>query len=113
VDDLHRWYRTLSAAQLISPRATALLFARHYDTSKRFGQGFGWLVYDSTSAGPVRSAPTPGRRRSGREAGFESELVHNPGAGWTAVILANTDENTWRIRALDLVGAVMAAQQRN
>jgi CubicO group peptidase (beta-lactamase class C family)/beta-lactamase regulating signal transducer with metallopeptidase domain len=112
-DDLHRWYLALSAGRIVSRRATEWLFSSHLATSKRFGQGFGWLLYDSASATAARSTPIPGRRRSGREAGFESELVHNPSGGWIAVILANTDDNALRSRVLETVGTVMSATPSN
>jgi hypothetical protein len=77
-------------------------------TEKPFEQGYGWLLYDQHAVLPFRGGPIPVRRRSGREPGFEAEMVHDPNGGWFAVVLLNAD-NGRRLDAVNAIRAVMNA----
>jgi hypothetical protein len=48
-------------------------------------------------------------RRSGREPGFEAELVHDPNGDWVAIVLLNSDA-LLRLRAVEAVRAVLNGQ---
>lgn len=87
----------------------AMMLTPHIRTAKSFAQGYGWLLYDESSAEPFRSGPLPLVRRSGREPGFEAELVHDRSGQWIAIVLANSDV-LFRLRAIETVRAVVNAQ---
>ena len=103
-DDLRRWYVALTDGRLVRQGALDLMFAPYLRTAKPFDQGYGWLLYDSLTAAPFRGGPVPVRRRSGREPGFEAELVHDPNDGWLAIVLLNTDDG----RRLDVIRSIRA-----
>ena len=107
--DLHRWYRALSSGRLLSRDARAMMLTPHIRTAKSFAQGYGWLLYDESSAEPFRGGPLPLVRRSGREPGFEAELVHDRSGDWIAIVLVNSDV-LFRLRAIETVRAVVNAQ---
>ena len=106
--DLYRWYRAFQDDRLISRAARELMLSSYVETAKSFGQGYGWLLHDESSAAPIRTqGPLAMWRRSGREPGFEAELVHDRNADWVAVLLINSD-TLLRMRAIEEIRAVMA-----
>jgi CubicO group peptidase (beta-lactamase class C family) len=107
--DLQRWYRALSSGRLLSRGAMAMMLTAHVRTAKAFGQGYGWLLHDESSAEPFRSGPLSLVRRSGREPGFEAELVHDRSHDWVAIVLVNSDV-LFRLRAIETIRAVANAQ---
>jgi CubicO group peptidase (beta-lactamase class C family) len=106
--ELRRWYAALVDGRLVRQGALDLMFRPYWRTEKPFGQGYGWLLYDDASGPPFGSGPIPVRRRSGREAGFEAELVHDPNGNWVAVVLLNHDDGR-RLDAMRLIRTVMNA----
>ena len=106
--DLHRWYIALTSGRLVRQPALDLMFTPYLRTEKPFEQGYGWLLYDDDTAPPFRGGPIPVRRRSGREPGFESEVVHDPNGRWFAAVLLNTDDGR-RLDAIRVIRAVMNA----
>ena len=102
--DLHRWYVALIGGRLVRQPAVDLMFTPYLRTEKPFEQGYGWLLYDDATAPPFRAGPIPVRRRSGREPGFESEVIHDPNGRWFAAVLLNTDDG----RRLDVVRVIRA-----
>ena len=109
VHDLHRWYVALTRGRLVRQSALDLMFAPYWRTAKPFEQGYGWLLYDRSAVLPFRGGPIPVRRRSGREPGFEAEMVHDPNGGWLAVVLLNADNG----RRLDAIAAIRAIMNAN
>jgi CubicO group peptidase (beta-lactamase class C family) len=110
VGDLYRWYRALESGQLVSARAVEMMRTPFVRTAKQFDQSYGWLLYGRASSPPFRSdGPLPLWRRSGREPGFEAELVHDPNGEWLAIVLLNSDA-LLRLRAIEAVRAVMNGQ---
>lgn len=107
-DDLRRWYAALVDGRLVRQGALDLMFRPYLRTEKPFGQGYGWLLYDDDSGPPFGGSPASVRRRSGREAGFEAELVHDPNGNWVAVVLLNHDDGR-RLTAMHLIRTVMNA----
>jgi CubicO group peptidase (beta-lactamase class C family)/beta-lactamase regulating signal transducer with metallopeptidase domain len=108
VGDLRRWHAALVDGRLVRQGALDLMFRPYLRTEKPFGQGYGWLLYDAASGPPFGGGPLPVRRRSGREAGFEAELVHDPNGNWVAVVLLNHDDGR-RLDAMRLIRTVMNA----
>ncbi|HSA56571.1 MAG TPA: serine hydrolase domain-containing protein, partial [Gemmatimonadaceae bacterium] len=106
VGDLHRWFDAFIGGRLVSPRVVRTMLTPYLRTAKPFEQGYGWLLYDSTTARPFRSGPLPLVRRSGRAPGFEAEVVHDRNAGWIAIVLVNSDV-LMRHRAIETVRMVM------
>lgn len=109
VHDLHRWYTALASGRLVRQSALDLMFEPYWRTEKPFEQGYGWLLYDGTAVLPFRGTPIPVRRRSGREPGFEAEMVHDPNGGWFAAALLNADNG----RRLDAIAAIRAIMNAN
>lgn len=109
VHDLHRWYVALTTGRLVRQSALDLMFAPYWRTEKPFEQGYGWLLYDRGAVLPFRGGRIPVRRRSGREPGFEAEMVHDPNGGWFAAILLNADNG----RRLDAIAAIRAIMNAN
>jgi CubicO group peptidase (beta-lactamase class C family) len=108
--DLYLWYLALRDGRLVSARAIDMMRTPHVRTAKQFEQSYGWLLYDQDSSPPFRSnGPLPLWRRSGREPGFEAELVHDPNGDWVAIVLLNSDA-LLRLRAVEAVRAVLNGQ---
>ncbi|HJU64199.1 MAG TPA: serine hydrolase domain-containing protein, partial [Gemmatimonadaceae bacterium] len=109
VGDLHRWYMAYVTGRLVSRRSIESMRTPHVTTSKAFHQGYGWLLYDEGSTEPFRAGPAGLVRRSGRESGYEAELVHDIGGDWVAIVLVNSDA-LLRLRAIEAIRAVANAQ---
>ena len=108
VYDLHRWYAALASGRLVRQSALDRMFTPYWRTDKPFEQGYGWLLYDDRAVLPFRGGPIAVRRRSGREPGFEAEMVHDPNGVWFAAVLLNTDDGR-RLDAIDAIRTVMNA----
>lgn len=88
--DLYRWFRAMDDPAVIAPTVRAGMLEPRTPTDWGAMQGYGWDFHRRDDGRLIwrRVAGTPG---------FEGEVLHDPVAGWTAVILVNSRIG-WRFR---------------
>ncbi len=88
--DLYRWFRAMDDPAVIAPPVRAAMLEPRTPTDWGAMQGYGWDFHRRDDGRLIwrRVAGTPG---------FEGEVLHDPVAGWTAVILVNSRLG-WRFR---------------
>ena len=93
--DLYQWFRAMSDPRVLSPRVRERMLTPMERSDWGAEQGYGW---------DFQSRPGGHRlwRRVAGTPGFEGELLHDPVAGWTAVILVNSRLG-WRFRVWEAI----------
>ena len=88
--DLYRWFRAMTDPRVLSPQVRGRMLTPMAQSDWGAEQGYGWDFQPRADGHLLwrRVAGTPG---------FEGELLHDPVAGWTAVILVNSRLG-WRFR---------------
>jgi CubicO group peptidase (beta-lactamase class C family) len=93
--DLYQWFRAMNDPRVLSPRVRKRMLTPMGQSDWGAEQGYGWDFQ-----------PRPGGHRLWRRVagtpGFEGELLHDPVAGWTAVILVNSRLG-WRFRVWEAI----------
>jgi CubicO group peptidase (beta-lactamase class C family) len=104
--DLYRWFRAMDNPAIVAPAARAAMLNPLVKTDWGAMQGYGWDFHQRDDGRVIwrRVAGTPG---------FEGEVLHDPVAGWTAVILVNSRIG-WRFKVWDAIerAALLSAPLR-
>ena len=89
VDDLHRFWRSLVAGQIVGPDLVQTMITprnvSHEEEKLRYGLGC-WLH----PTGPALIV-------EGYDAGVSMRSIHDPATETTATVLANSSEGAWRV----------------
>lgn len=93
--DLYQWFRAMSDPRVLPPRVRERMLTPMEQSDWGAEQGYGWDFQPRPDGHRLwrRVAGTPG---------FEGELLHDPVAGWTAVILVNSRLG-WRFRIWEAI----------
>jgi CubicO group peptidase (beta-lactamase class C family)/beta-lactamase regulating signal transducer with metallopeptidase domain len=104
--DLYRWFRAMDNPAILAPAVRDEMLKPLVKTDWGAMQGYGWDFHTRADGRVIwrRVAGTPG---------FEGEVLHDPVAGWTAVILVNSRIG-WRFKVWDAIerAALLSARQR-
>ncbi|HYI59502.1 MAG TPA: serine hydrolase domain-containing protein [Microlunatus sp.] len=98
VDDLHRFWRSLVAGQIVGPDLVQTMITprnvSHEEEKLRYGLGC-WLH----PTGPALIV-------EGYDAGISMRSIHDPATQTTATVLANSSEGAWRVawRLVEMFG---------